>query len=82
MNTLMIKFDLTSALEKSGISKYRLAMDTQIAHTTIWKLETGRAQRIGFAVLEKICKRLECTPGDFLFVEPDAERKKSSKKGK
>jgi putative transcriptional regulator len=81
MNIPMIKFDLSDILAKRGISKYRLAMDTKIAHTTIWKLETGKAQRIGFDVLEKICTRLECAPGDFLFVMPDGEAKKSAKKG-
>jgi putative transcriptional regulator len=80
MNTPMIKFDLTDALKKRGISKYRLSMDTKIAHTTIWKLETGRAQRIGFDVLEKICTRLECEPGDFLFVMPDVGEKKPAVK--
>jgi putative transcriptional regulator len=80
MNIPMIKFNLTDVLKKRGISKYRLSMDTKIAHTTIWKLETGRAQRIGFDVLEKICARLECEPGDFLFVMPDEEAAKPAKK--
>lgn len=78
MNTQMIEFNLDEILAKRGISKYRLAKDTNIAHTTLWKLETGRAQRIGFDVLEKICIRLDCDLTDFLFVRRD---KKPAKKG-
>jgi putative transcriptional regulator len=78
MNTQMIEFNLDEILAKRGITKYRLAKDTNIAHTTIWKLETGKAQRVGFDVLEKICVRLDCELTDFLFVHKEG---KSAKKG-
>ena len=86
MNTQMIEFNLDDILAKRGITKYRLAKDTKIAATTIWKLETGKAQRVGFDVLEKICNRLDCELTDFLFVHRDREprpslgAKKSAKK--
>jgi len=79
MNTQMIEFNLDEILAKRGITKYRLAKDTNIAHTTIWKLETGKAQRVGFDVLEKICVRLDCELTDFLFIR--RERKAAKKKG-
>ncbi|QQS46820.1 MAG: helix-turn-helix transcriptional regulator [Acidobacteriota bacterium] len=66
----MIKVNLTKLLEDREVSMYRLAKDTEIAYTTLWKLNTGRAQRIGFDVLEKICLRLECSPGELLTVHP------------
>jgi len=75
----MIEFNLDEILAKRGITKYRLAKDTNIAHTTIWKLETGKAQRVGFDVLEKICVRLDCELTDFLFIR--RERKAAKKKG-
>ena len=59
---------------------YRLAKDTDIAYQTLWKLNTGRAQRIGFDILEKICVRLNCTPGDLLTVLPGKATKKATKK--
>ncbi len=76
MNTQMIKVNLTELLKDREISMYRLAKDTQLAYTTLWKLDTGRAQRIGFDVLEKICLGLECSPGDLLSVEPGKAAKK------
>jgi putative transcriptional regulator len=79
MNTQMIEFNLDEILAKRGITKYRLAKDTNIAHTTLWKLETGKAQRVGFEVLEKICVRLECELTDFLFIH--RERKPAKRKG-
>jgi putative transcriptional regulator len=78
MNTQMIGFNLDEILAKCGMTKYRLAKDTNIAHTTLWKLETGKAQRVGFDVLEKICDRLDCELTDFLFVRREG---KTAKKG-
>lgn len=81
MNTQMIEFNLDNILAKRGVTKYRLAKDTKIAHSTIWKLETGQAQRVGFEVLEKICTRLDCELTDFLFVHKDGKtaKKKAAK---
>jgi putative transcriptional regulator len=78
MNTQMIEFNLDEILAKRGITKYRLAKHTNIAHTTLWKLETGRAQRVGFDMLEKICVRLDCELTDFLFIRREG---KPAKKG-
>ena len=78
MNTQMIEFNLDDILAKRGITKYRLAKDTNISASTIWKLETGQAQRVGFDILEKICVRLDCDLADFLFVHKEG---KASKKG-
>ena len=79
MNIQMIKVNLTKLLEDRGISMYRLAKDTEIAYQTLWKLNTGRAQRIGFDLLEKICLRLDCTPGELLLINPEVAAKKSKK---
>jgi putative transcriptional regulator len=75
----MIQFKLDDVLAKRDVTKYRLAVDTGIAHSTLWKLETGKAQRIGYDVLEKICRFLECTPSDILHIVDD-EPKKAAKK--
>jgi len=61
---------------------YRLAKDTDITYQTLWKLKTGQSQRIGFDILEKICVRLNCTPGDLLAVIPGKPTKKATKAGK
>ncbi len=81
MNTLMVRVNLNELLEARRVSMYRLAKDSGVAYVTLWKLNTGRSQRIGFDVLEKICTRLECTPGDLLIVVPGKVAKKPAKKG-
>jgi putative transcriptional regulator len=80
MNTEMIKVNLTKLLEEREVSMYRLAKDTEIAYTTLWKLNTGRSERIGFDIMEKICVRLGCTPGDLFTILSDDE-KPTIKKG-
>ena len=81
MNTIMVKVNLSELLEARGVSMYRLAKDSSVAYVTLWKLQTGRAQRIGFDVLEKICTRLDCTPGELLTVIPGKVAKRPAKKG-
>ena len=82
MNTRMIKVNLTKLLEEQGITMYRLAKDTGVTYPTLWKLNTGRAQRIGFDLLEKICLRLDCTPGELLLINPEVAAKKKGARAK
>ena len=44
--------------EKIGITKANLSI-----------LKTGKAKAIRFTTLEKICKALDCQPGDILAFE-------------
>jgi putative transcriptional regulator len=60
-----ISVTLDSFLTKD-ISLYRLAKDTGVAYSTLWKLNTGRVKSIDFEVLSKLCKYLECSPNDLL----------------
>ena len=53
-------------LEPMGISVYRLAKETGVSHTTLWRLKKGKAQGITFDTLEKISATLKCQPGDVL----------------
>jgi putative transcriptional regulator len=48
---------------------YWLAKDTGISHTTLWRLKKGKALGINFDTLEKICRALQCQPGDILTFE-------------
>jgi DNA-binding Xre family transcriptional regulator len=57
---------------------YRLSKDTGIAYQTLWRLDTGRAYRLGFDVLEKISDRLDCEPGE-LFVKVQGSRPAAKK---
>jgi putative transcriptional regulator len=41
--------------------------------TNLSLLKTGKGRAIRFTTLNKICKVLECTPGDILDYQPDPE---------
>jgi putative transcriptional regulator len=57
---------LDKVLKAKGRSFYWLSKQTQISHTTLWRLKKGKALGINFVTLEKICQALECEPGDVL----------------
>jgi len=76
----MIRVNLDELVKARDITMYRLAKDTGVTYPTLWKLQTGRAQRIGFDVIEKLCLYLECSPGDLLSVIPGKVAKNAGKK--
>jgi putative transcriptional regulator len=76
----MIRVNLDELVKARDITMYRLAKDTGVTYPTLWKLQTGRAQRIGFDVIEKLCLYLECSPGDLLSVIPGKGAKNVGKK--
>lgn len=63
---MIIKVRIDELLEERERSFYWLSKQTGISHTTLWRLKKGKALGINFATLEKICKVLECAPGDVL----------------
>jgi putative transcriptional regulator len=60
-----------------------LSKETGISHTTLWRLKKGKALGINFDTLEKICRGLNCQPGDVLRLanskKKTAQRRASSK---
>jgi putative transcriptional regulator len=73
----MIEIQIDGLLEEHGRSFYWLSKETGISHTTLWRLKKGKALGINFDTLEKICRGLNCQPGDVLRL---AIEKKSSKR--
>lgn len=74
----MIEIRVDGLLEEHGRSFYWLAKETGISHTTLWRLKKGKALGINFVTLEKLCRGLNCQPGDLLQVK----NKKPNKKAK
>jgi putative transcriptional regulator len=76
---MLITVQIDELLKEKGRSFYWLSKQTQISHTTLWRLKKGKALGINFATLEKICQTLECEPGDILKLNadetPDKKRK-------
>jgi putative transcriptional regulator len=73
----LIEVLLDRLLEEQGRTFYWLAKETGISHTTLWRLKKGKGLGINFETLEKICRGLNCQPGDVLRL---ASEKKTAKK--
>lgn len=74
----MIQVRVDELLEEQRRSFYWLAKETGISHTTLWRLKKGKALGINFDTLEKICRGLNCQPGDVMRLA--SEKKKAGKK--
>lgn len=72
----MIEIRVDEILAERERTFYWLAKDTGISHTTLWRLKKDKALGINFDTLEKICRALECQPGDILRL---AEVKKKAR---
>ncbi|RJE46658.1 MULTISPECIES: helix-turn-helix domain-containing protein [unclassified Dehalobacter] len=57
--------------EKAGVTKYNLST-----------LKSNRAKLIRFSSLDRICKTLNCQPGDILEYIPDEEKVEVSEKNR
>lgn len=73
----MIEVRVDELLEEQRRSFYWLAKETGVSHTTLWRLKKGKALGINFDTLEKICRGLNCQPGDVMKLV--SEKKKTSK---
>ncbi len=62
----MIEIRVDELLAVRGRTFYWLAKGTGISHSTLWRLKKGKSVGINFATLERICRLLECQPGDVL----------------
>ena len=46
---------------------------TDMGRTTLYRLYNNEVTRIDFASLERLCKLLDCTPGDIIIYEDDEQ---------
>ena len=75
---IVITIRIDKLLAEHGRSFYWLAKETGISHTTLWRLKKGHALGINFDTLEKICRQLNCQPGDLLRL--GSEKKTAQKR--
>jgi len=69
----VVEVRVDSLLESRGRSFYWLAKETGISHTTLWRLKKGKALGINFVTLVKICRALDCQPGDVLRLAEESK---------
>ncbi len=77
---MIITVRIDELLQEKGRSFYWLSKQTKISHTTLWRLKKGKALGINFITLEKICRALECEPGDILKLSAEKETQPSEGK--
>jgi len=66
---IIVNLDVMMAKRK--ISSGELAEKIGISPANLSILQTGKAKAIRFSTMEKICKVLDCQPGDILEYRPD-----------
>jgi putative transcriptional regulator len=80
---IVIVIRLDELLENHERSFYWLAKETGISHTTLWRLKKGKALGINFDTLERICRALNCQPGDVIrLATADKKARRHSTKGR
>lgn len=66
---IIVNLDVMMAKRK--ISSNELAEKIEITPANLSVLKTGKAKAVRFSTLEKLCKVLDCQPGDILEFRPD-----------
>ena len=71
---IIVTLDVILAKRKMRLNT--LAEQVNITPQNLSVLKTGKAKAIRFDTLEKICRTLDCQPGDILEYcdEPEAEK--------
>jgi len=82
MSEIMVKSRLKLLMNERNNERIRagqpeltirqLAVDSGVPPSVVSGLTSGRAQQVHFRTLDKLCKALNCTPGDILEFAPDA----------
>ncbi len=70
----MIVVNLDVMMSKRKISSNELAEIVDITPANLSILKTGKAKAIRFSTLDKLCKALDCQPGDILEFVPDKSK--------
>ncbi|MCH5205475.1 MAG: helix-turn-helix transcriptional regulator [Oscillospiraceae bacterium] len=69
----MIIVNLDVMMAKRKISSNELAEIIEITPANLSILKTGKAKAIRFSTLDKLCRALNCQPGDILEFTDDEE---------
>lgn len=67
----MIVVNLDVMMAKRKVSLTDLAERVDLTPANLSILKTGKARAVRFSTLERICKELDCQPGDILEYRPD-----------
>ena len=68
---IIINIDVMLAKRKMSVTELSAKLDITMANVSI--LKNGKAKAIKLDTLNKLCKALDCQPGDLLEYRPDEE---------
>ena len=68
---IIINIDVMLAKRKLSVTELSEKLDITMANVSI--LKNGKAKAIKLDTLNKLCKALDCQPGDLLEYRPDEE---------
>lgn len=63
------KFNILAALKEKGYNSVRLRSEKVFGESTMQKFRTG--EMISVDNIERLCKLLDCQPGDIIEYVPD-----------
>jgi putative transcriptional regulator len=61
---IIVNLDVQLAKRKMKLNELSELVDISVQNLSV--LKTGKAKAIRFSTLDKLCRALECTPGDLL----------------
>lgn len=69
---IQYKYDVMAALKSKGYNTVRIRTEKIMGERQVQQIRVGEVAN-SVAVLDKLCKMLECQPGDLLEYVPDDE---------
>ena len=66
---IVVNIDVMMAKRKISLTELAERMDITLANMSI--LKTGKAKAVRFETLNKLCRILDCQPGDILEYKRD-----------
>lgn len=68
---IVYKIDVMNALKNAGYSSYRLRKEKLIGEAMLQKIRQGKM--MSWETLSKVCKMLNCQPGDILAYKESTD---------
>lgn len=69
---LQYKIDVLAELKEAGYNTNRLAKENLISPSSIQKMREGIV--VGITIIDRLCKLLDCQPGNIIKYVPDEDR--------
>ncbi len=69
---MAIIITLDAVLAKRGMTGKQLAQEIGLSETQLSLFRSGKVRGIRFATLDRLCKVLECRPGDLIDCDNQA----------